>query len=207
MSIFTRPASPPPRQPSPELDYIPLPSPHIRSRVRTISSQDSPATPPGLAAPRPRRQILTVRSFNDLPYRTTRTTPPATPRSLPSPSRTHFTADYHHRRTLSNAIPYRSPPPSPTIASPPPPVPPIPAFALSAPPTLKHASQPYAILPVHLPDLDTLPVLSEAPRSHKQSSQNRPTSERSRAGGMTCFRFFSLRNSAKRRAPAPPSVA
>ncbi|KAG6833884.1 hypothetical protein H0H87_007895 [Tephrocybe sp. NHM501043] len=207
MSIFTRPASPPPRQPSPELDYTPLPSPHVRARLRTMSGQDqhAPATPPGLAAPRPRRPILAVRSFNDLPLRATasRATPPATPRSLSSPSRDH---DYHHhRRTLSNAIPYRSPPPSPIITSPPPPVPPIPAFVLSSPATVKHCPKPAAILPIHLPDLDSLPPLVEttnSPRPRKLPSQL--SDSRTRAAGMTCLRFFSTRNT-KRRAPPPPT--
>ncbi|KAG6830827.1 hypothetical protein H0H92_014479 [Tricholoma furcatifolium] len=160
MSIFTRPASPPPRQPSPELLYSPLP---LRSRNRTLSnSQPRPA---------PKKPILTVRSYNDLASRAIHS-PPPTPRSLPPT----LTPDYHHRRTLSNAIPYRSPPPSPTISSPPPPVPPIPAFVLSPP---------------------------DNPRSRNLSSSKKP-SLKPRIQGITCLRFFSIRNNAKQH-PPPPS--
>ncbi|KAG6880382.1 hypothetical protein C0992_007793 [Termitomyces sp. T32_za158] len=211
MSIFARPPSPPPRQPSPELGYTPLPSPHVRARHRTLSSQTSlaPSIPPGLFVQKPRKSILTVRSCNDLPSSSRsqgfpRPSTPATPRSLPSPSRSAF-GEITHRRTLSNAIPYRSPPPSPTLPSPPPPVPPIPSFALSPPTPMKHCPRPAAITPIHLPDLDNVPPLTEAtnpPRSRKQPSRAR-TPEKV---AMTCLRFFSLRNS-KRRTPVPQSVA
>ncbi|KAG6911214.1 hypothetical protein DXG01_003081 [Tephrocybe rancida] len=186
----------------------------MSSQASSFSSY-TPATPPGLSAPRPRRPILTVRSFNDLPTSSSSTsmrkrfTPPATPHSLTSPSRSNFSSEHYHRRTLSTANPYRSPPPSPTLASPPPPVPPIPAFVLSPPATVKHGPQPAAIMPIHLPDLDSMPALGETtntPRSRKQPPQHHPASEKTRTVAMTCLRFFSLRNS-KRRTPASPSVA
>ncbi|KAG6903509.1 hypothetical protein C0995_005532 [Termitomyces sp. Mi166 len=215
MSIFARPPSPPPRQPSPELGYTPLPSPHVRARHRTLSSQTSsaPSLPPGLTTAKPRKSILTVRSCNDLPSSSrsqsiaSSSTPPATPRSMHSPSRSHF-GHIYHRRTLSNAIPYRSPPPSPTLPSPPPPVPPIPTFALSPPTPMKRCPPPAAITPIHLPDLDNVPPLTEVtcqPRSRKQASPTKHIRTPEKVA-MTCLRFFSLRNS-KRRSPAPPSVA
>ncbi|KAG5342505.1 hypothetical protein C0989_000633 [Termitomyces sp. Mn162] len=175
MSIFARPPSPPPRQPSPELHYSPLPSPHARARHRTLSSHtdSAPATPPGLPVPKPRKAILTVRSLNDLP---------SSSRSL-----------VPHRRSLSTAIPYRSPPPTPTVVSPPPPVPPIPTFALSPPTPIKSCPRPAAITPIHLPDLDSVPPLPEP-------TAKQPSPTRQHKVAMTCLRFFSLRNS-KRRSP------
>ncbi|KAF5388419.1 hypothetical protein D9615_000519 [Tricholomella constricta] len=223
MSIFTRPQSPPPRQPSPELAYTPLP---VRARQRTTSSQHSsssyaPATPPGLTLKRPYRPVLSVRSCDHLhqraqehTLRNTRTrstltaSPPATPRSLPSPSRSQFNESPSHRRTLSNAIPYRSPPPSPTIAVPPPPVPPIPAFVLSPPAQIKsaHCPQPVVIMPIHLPDLANLSPLDEpthATRTRKHTTPPSPhkpyvSPDKHRSMGMTCLKFFFLRNSKPR---------
>ncbi|RDB22589.1 hypothetical protein Hypma_010054 [Hypsizygus marmoreus] len=222
MSIFTRPDSPPPRQPSPDIVHAPLPSPHLRARQRTSSSQlsmssYSPATPPGLRPlNHPRRPILTVRSYDHLSERVraekheepqrrkTRSnlsaSPPTTPRSLPIPSATQFSDYPPHRRCLSNAIPYRSPPASPTIAVPPPPVPPIPAFVLSPPAEIKsvHRPRPKVIMPIHLPELENISPLSESMCMPHKRSPSSP--EKQRSVGMTCLRFFSLRNSKKRTA-------
>ncbi|KAF8076522.1 hypothetical protein FPV67DRAFT_1664784 [Lyophyllum atratum] len=222
MSIFTRPDSPPPRQPSPELAYTPLP---VRARQRTMSSQNSastyaPSTPPGLSVRRPHKPILTARSYDHLHEKASRTrnartrsnltaSPPNTPRSLPlpSPSRSHFSDIPPYRRTLSNAIPYLSPPPSPTIAAPPPPVPPIPAFVLSPPAQIKsaHFQRPAAVLPIHLPDLDNLSPLSESTRIPRKQTpvpppekQQQFSPEPHRSVGVTCLRFFSMRNSKRR---------
>ncbi|GLB33933.1 hypothetical protein LshimejAT787_0108170 [Lyophyllum shimeji] len=228
MSIFIRPASPPPRQPSPELAYAPLP---LRARQRTMSSQYSlstPATPPGLGVRHQHKPMLSVRSYDHLHEKASRSgthhqefrsrntrvrshptaSPPTTPRSLPlpSPSRSQFSDIPLPRRTLSNAIPYRSPPPSPTIEAPPPPVPPIPAFVLSPPAQVKPVdySHPAGTMPIHLPDLDTLPSLSESTRIlRKQAPAPSPgkhpcSPEPHRSVGMTCLKFFSTRNSKRR---------
>ncbi|KAG5648950.1 hypothetical protein DXG03_000299 [Asterophora parasitica] len=229
MSIFTRPESPPPRQPSPEPQYTPLPSPHVRARQRTASSQHSssshaPATPPGLAVHRQHKPIPSARSYDHLHgaqeprIRNTRSrstltaSPPATPRSLPlpSPSRSQF-SESPHRRTLSNAIPYLSPPPSPTLAAPPPPVPPIPAFVLNSPAHYKPAPspQPATILPIHLPDLGTIPSLAESAHTTRKhatppssSRKHYVSPDKHHSMGMTCLKFFSLRNSKRRNTQA-----
>lgn len=123
---------------------------------------------------------------------------PATPRSLPSRSPPHSPNPNFkrgHRRSLSFAIPYRSPPPSPTIAAPPPPVPPIPAFALTPTdrkPVLR--THPVDFAQIHLPELDGLSPISEKPTLSPRK-QTVPRADGSH--GMTCLKFFSLHNSHK----------
>jgi len=124
---------------------------------------------------------------------------PTTPRSLPSRSPPHSPNPNFkrgHRRSLSFAIPYRSPPPSPTISSPPPPVPPIPAFALT--PTDKKPvlrPQPVDVAQIYLPELDDISPISEKP----SLTFRKPTIPRADGshGGMTCLKFFSLHNAHK----------
>lgn len=220
MSIFARPDSPPPRQPSPDFLPAPLPSPHLRGRLRHSSSKQSfpsysPPVPPGLnPAPRSHKTIPSMRSYDHINGRNrtgeeyerkrTRSTltasPPTTPRSLPIPSSSRASEERPHRRCLSSAIPYRSPPPSPTISLAPPPVPPIPAFVLTPPADMKTRSRslhPMSLTPIRLPELDNLPPLSEPTyRSQKQSRPQPPTpSPEKPKSGMTCLKFFSLRNS------------
>lgn len=125
--------------------------------------------------------------------------PPSTPRSLPlpSPTRTITPSKRGHRRSLSVAIPYRSPPASPTIASPPPPVPPIPEFALN--PTDKKAvlhPRPSWPAQIYIPDLNVSPPSDARPRISPQKSKSAPDVRRE--NGMTCLKFFSLRNSSPR---------
>ncbi|KAG5651965.1 hypothetical protein H0H81_006780 [Sphagnurus paluster] len=131
--------------------------------------------------------------------------PPSTPRSLPppSPSRSQFNDSPSYRRTLSQAIPYRSPPPSPTIAAPPPPVPPIPSFVLSPPAQIKstlpkpNRPLPSPITPIRIQDLEDISPLSEF--SHITSkfvpASQPPSPEKTKSVGLTCLKFFSLRNS------------
>ncbi|PPR07193.1 hypothetical protein CVT26_012627 [Gymnopilus dilepis] len=72
MSIFVRPESPPPRQPSPDIFLTPLPYPHPR-RVHSQPrlGQDSPVSPPGLATSA--RTMHSSRSFDGF---SSHTTPP-----------------------------------------------------------------------------------------------------------------------------------
>ena len=65
MSIFVRPDSPPPRQPSPDIAIAPLPYPH---HPRRVASQPkirvvSPSHPPGLHSP---RTVQPVRSYDHM---------------------------------------------------------------------------------------------------------------------------------------------
>jgi len=204
MSIFTRPDSPPPRQPSPQFIPTPLPSPHIHARLRKSSSKQSlppTTTPPGLHSfPTTNRLVHPVRSYDHL---VTRRSPASTSSHLtPSPPRSlqihsaPLAADIRpHRRCISHSTPYRSPPPSPTMASLPPPVPPIPAFVLEGKPS--HTSQRASVTPIHL---DSISPLSESvflPR--KQARRPRPTTpEKHSCVGMTCWKFFSLRSMKQR---------
>ncbi|KDR83619.1 hypothetical protein GALMADRAFT_133048 [Galerina marginata CBS 339.88] len=149
MSIFVRPASPPPRQPSP--DVLPAPLPYPR-HPRRVPSQPkirvhSPALPPGLNART--KPLHSARSYDFMSTRETKfsddghasphsprprtlstlnASPASTPSSSPAPSSRNspdFTS--RHRRTLSVALPYSSSPsPSPTVESEAPPVPPLP---------------------------------------------------------------------------------
>jgi hypothetical protein len=226
MSFFTRPDSPPPRQPSPDFIPAPLPSPHLRARLRHSSSKQSlpsysPSLPPGLnPVPRAPKPLTSMRSCDHINGRSrtgeeyerrrTRSTltasPPTTPRSLTAPSTSRASDERPHRRCLSSAIPYLSPPPSPTISLAPPPVPPIPAFVLTPPAAdvkSPRRPQPMSITPIRLSELDNLPPLSPSTcLSQKQSRPSPPlptsTPEKHRSVGMTCLKFFSLRNSRQR---------
>lgn len=121
-----RPLSPPFRAPSPESIILKPLNPY-RAR-RTALSMQSMSRP---AAPVVTKTLQSVRSCEQLVTKPSRRiskperpkplsiSPPPTPRSLPS-----------HKSRLSSAIPYRSPPPSPTVESIPP-VPSVPQFVLS----------------------------------------------------------------------------
>lgn len=213
MSPFVRPESPPPRQPSPDITYTPLNPPRAR---RPLLSMQSTSSAPTIGSLRP-KALHSARSCDQLRDRehtkrkrdSTRSKAssngPSTPRSLqiqlptstsPSPS--------SKRRSLSFAIPYRSPPASPTLSSPPPPVPPIPAFALD-PAYKKPVLHP---LPSNnsytLPDLDSISPIStsmfELPRRYRKTGPAVPDGRDLVA--MTCSKFFSLHNSNHRAAQA-----
>lgn len=217
MSMFTRPASPPPPMPSPKLEPTPLPSPPLRPRNRPatrlrIQSHVTPVQPSLMGSPLLERTLNSSRSCTNLrakdgPREFLRgeenrskkqrsrgdVSPPSTPRSLPLPTPPRTPSIRGHRRSLSFAIPYRSPPPSPTISAPPP-VPPIPVSKLS--PTDKKPvlrPQPTRITPIYLPDLDITPIIEVTPSSPER--QRAPECRGERGAVMTCLRFFSLRNS------------
>ncbi|TFK43419.1 hypothetical protein BDQ12DRAFT_178919 [Crucibulum laeve] len=230
MSIFIRPDSPPPRQPSPEPLSTPLPSPPPRysKRDRTSSKRPhqsraaAPMFPPGLHPfPDAHRSLLSIRSCDNMrdkenrhrvgvqeeePTRKrTRSTLNASayPRVASSHNPIPLSSEYQPRhRSLSYAIPYRSPPPSPTLAAAPPPVPPLPVFTLSSPahkPTACPRTQP--ITPIYLPDMEQLSPISELPAPLFSSPKlQRPSSAPEKRGGigMTCFKFFSLGNASQR---------
>lgn len=237
MSIFARPDSPPPRQPSPVPMPPSLPSPPLRTR--DIPRQPRMRTPPpGLEVSVSEKRLLSVCSFECLrnkenkPWESsdsesstenhrrkrTRSTltpsPPTTPRSLQLPAQKHIfeqASKPHHRRCLSVAMPrpYRSPPASPNYTSRPPPVPPLPSHVLSSPivKPLSCPPQQLPITPIYLPDLDDLSPISEMPisLSRKQGFKIASPPSKQRSMGMTCFKFFTLRN-AGLRAPRTTTV-
>lgn len=215
MPIYARPDSPPPRAPSPVLVHIPLPSPPPRNRGRVASPRQARlrghSKQPGLHQLTPARSYDHMSSkesnFRDLDAEEPTRKRTRSTLTLPSPILSHSlsipAAEFkpRHRRSLSFAIPYRSPPASPTIALPPPPVPPIPTFVLTSPqskPTRAYPST-LQIAPIYLPEIDELSPLSETdtlvsstlpePKSLDSSQQKR------RGVGMTCLKFFTLRNS------------
>ncbi|ESK94496.1 hypothetical protein Moror_8039 [Moniliophthora roreri MCA 2997] len=127
-SIFVRPPSPPPRVPSPIPDPTSLPPPR-RPRLPHLKIHHARSMDSGLGilgeekVGKMARDPAVGRSVSK---GILKPSPPPTLRtySLPAPILTHRSS----RTSLSNAIPYKSPPPSPAVTSPPP-VPPIPAFA------------------------------------------------------------------------------
>ncbi|KAG2013528.1 hypothetical protein CC2G_010427 [Coprinopsis cinerea AmutBmut pab1-1] len=214
MSFYNRAESPPPRQPSPEPVYSPLPSPHMRARDRLRHRNSSPLVPPGLAPPRTlvqskscdhlradaetsRRASLRVTEPKSLRRRVRSNLEPAKFApfdSAPTSSQSSYAStpvnspSRPQRRTISLAVP-PSPSASPSI----PPVPPLPDSAHLQ--ELSPASQRTAEKkPSKRPSLISLTGLS----SSKSSSSPSPTEKSSRNIGMTCLKFFSLHKSSSR---------
>ncbi|KAJ3716315.1 hypothetical protein DFJ43DRAFT_1160091 [Lentinula guzmanii] len=157
MSIFARPESPPPRAPSPDhcisLNPLPIRSKRSQASMRPMSAaafnNDVPKQKP---TPRSVHSLDTAHtsdlaqahSIDDsvllghaLSGRTSgsilRPSPPPSPSfaSVSSYSSTGSGKAISHSRSLQFAVPYRSPPASPTLAGMPPPVPPIPTFVFT----------------------------------------------------------------------------
>ncbi|KAJ7498779.1 hypothetical protein FB451DRAFT_1202995 [Mycena latifolia] len=195
-----RPQSPPPRSPSPDVVLASLPAPPVR---RPAVSPRPPRLSLGSTAVKSARSLRLERSYGDLRHPPTPrsasrnvVSAPPTPRTFApsSPSDSGFKRT--HRRTLSFAVPYRSPPASPTISSPPPPVPPIPEFVLS--PTDKKpvlhspATAPTRVTHIYLPEWEQFTVSPDvAPRKQRISMSGRRTGPSS---PMTCSSFFALHN-------------
>ncbi|KAJ3789469.1 hypothetical protein GGU10DRAFT_49112 [Lentinula aff. detonsa] len=177
-SIFSRPISPPPRALSPDVANLPglnpLPLPPARSK--RLSERSTPNSSTSRSSPRPFLPNTPSRGI----LKPTPPPSPGSPVSFISSSSTSSRGSTHtlsHRRSLQFAIPYRSPPASPTLASPPPPVPPIPAFALDSGKSRPHQSTPPP--PPPRPTRD--------PRRDPQDGLAR--------GGMTCTQFMSMQGS------------
>ncbi|KAJ7765011.1 hypothetical protein DFH07DRAFT_770274 [Mycena maculata] len=210
--INARPDSPPPRSPSPDVVLAPLPPPRRRSARAHLSLEgNSPRPRLPLTLARIEKPLVSMRSCGDLrqsqtPRSASRSvvSAPPTPRAIAPSSPSASTFRRTHKRTLSFAVPYRSPPASPTFASPPPPVPPIPEFVLS--PTDKKpvlhtvAPAPTRVTHIYLPEWEQFTVTpdfaSPAPRKKRTSMPGR------RAGGappaMTCSGYLALHNSTQR---------
>ncbi|KAJ3802017.1 hypothetical protein GGU11DRAFT_753144 [Lentinula aff. detonsa] len=154
MSIFARPESPPPRAPSPDhwigLNPLPIRSKRSQASMRPMSAaafNDVPKQKPILRSVHSLDTAHTsdlTHSTNDslllghaLSGRTSKSilkpSPPPSPSfaSVSSYSSTSSGKAISHSRSLQFAVPYRSPPASPTLAGLPPPVPPIPTFVLT----------------------------------------------------------------------------
>ncbi|KAG1866496.1 hypothetical protein DFJ58DRAFT_769437 [Suillus subalutaceus] len=210
MSFVTRRSQSPPPMPSPELVPTPLPSPppilHRSSRL-TVPANNSPPIPPRLiGSPLLQNTLNASRSHDRLNRKAKeglfgeddefgarkralgkRSNSSISSLPILSTSPTRIA-----RRALGqSSTRYRSPPPSPTIASPPPPVPPIPAFMLT--PTDKKSvvqSLPSkrATAPAQHALFDLPPSLS---RPRCESTPQTP-------GAMTCMQFFTMHNTPRR---------
>ncbi|KAG0709755.1 hypothetical protein DFH29DRAFT_993145 [Suillus ampliporus] len=212
---FARSHSPPPPMPSPELVPIPLPSPPpIRNSRLTVPPNSSPPIPPRLiGSPLLQKTLNTSRSHDRLDRKAkeglfgqddefgarkralskkSNSSISSLPILLPSPTRTI-------RRSFGQSSNrYRSPPPSPSIASPPPPVPPIPTFMLT--PTDKKSV------------VRSLPKRATAPAHHAifdlymdRTQESAPSISRARCestpqppAAMTCMQFFTIHNAPRR---------
>ncbi|CAK5275498.1 unnamed protein product, partial [Mycena citricolor] len=231
MNFCRRPDSPPPRSPSPDVVLSPLPAPRRHPpRPSRLSLQNNSTTRQQLPV-ESKRSLTAMRSCGELrnvsgvrsaPVSRPVRSAPSTPRTTapPSPSDPNFRRPA--KRTLSYAVPYRSPPASPTLSfSPPPPVPPVPDFVLSpgdkkpvihaAPPTTARTSRVY--LPAWeqfgvIPDLvaGSAPArkrrVSTSPRRADPAAKASPASTAATAlpsAPMTCATYFALHNSSEQR--------
>lgn len=185
MSIFVRPESPPPRQPSPDIALAPLPYPHHPRRVvsqpkiRAIS----PARPPGLQSPT--RTVHYARSYDHItsnslltPRRrappTLRMQQPFGPELTPRHIST-LTVTAVHRRASVHICPVANPPLPPSGAK----------------RTLR--PHPNSFDSLYLPEMDS----SAIPQRKPPSKSVLPSLKKHKSLSMACLRFFRIRNSSQ----------
>jgi hypothetical protein len=215
MSIFTRPDSPPPRQPSP--DILPTPLPH----PRRLPSQPKIR----VQLPHPSRSLHSMRSMDftneggrmvsedghdsrSLPRTRKRTrstfTSSSTPRSSPSPcpSTTDYLPDpVNHNRTLSVAIPSPSPSPTPTMVCS---VPPLPSSKPSVVASSNNivCPKPVSLRPILFDQTDGLAAIDLQTagfqrKLSKSNSKRLPPLEKHKNVGLACLRFFGIKSQLK----------
>jgi len=212
MSIFTRPDSPPPRQPSPDILPTPLPHPRHFSSQPKIRVQ----------LPHITRSLHSMRSMDftneggrivsedghdsrSMPRTRKRTrstfTSSSTPRSSPSPcpSATDCLPDpVTHNRTLSVAIPSPSPSPTPTMVCS---APPLPSSKLSAVASSNNivCPRPVSLRPILFDQVDGLDVQTAGfqRKSSKSNSKRVPPLEKHKNVGLACLRFFGIKPQVK----------
>ncbi|KAF8812561.1 hypothetical protein BYT27DRAFT_7335811 [Phlegmacium glaucopus] len=201
MSIFVRPDSPPPRQPSPDIPPTPLPYPH---HPRRVASQPkiriySPSHPPGLQSPT--KTIQPVRSHDHMtkahsdhnsfviPMMRTRST--SRTQHL-SPSRSALDLGSRRKSTLTMAVPRCSSVHVYPVTNPPlPPAPAaldLPSVAPSSKRTLR--LQPNSFDAFYLDGMGG----NSLPQRKPPSKPALPPLERHKSLGMACLRLFRLRN-------------
>lgn len=231
MSIFVRPLSPPPRQPSPDFVPTPLPSPHIHTRARTssqqfsgrVSSSNTPSHPPGLDIP-PSRRLAIARSCDHLADRARVLRQELHPHHIPRRTRSNLQQLPPH---LTN-YPVTAPSPSSSASEHrdsqrktsfstsscshssnsvfPPPVPRVPTSLLSSKEskTILHP-RPVNVSSVRFPELDASSHCSnDVPSLMPRKLCKSPPvpHEKHKILGMTCLRFFSLRGSSHKHTSA-----
>ncbi|KAK7060519.1 hypothetical protein VNI00_001285 [Paramarasmius palmivorus] len=172
-SIFVRPPSPPPRAPSPTPHTASLPPPR-RPRPQHLQLHHTRSWDGGYATilEEERAKQKDEQATRDPTVRKTvskgilKPSPAPRSNSSPLPSPLPPLSPRGSRVPLSSAIPYKSPPPSPTVTSPPP-VPPLPAFAIeqaSSPRTIH-----FPLSPTRTPS-SPLPSPLPSPTPRKSSS-------------------------------------
>jgi hypothetical protein len=207
----SRSGSPPPPMPSPQLVPTPLPSPppftkkHSKSRV-TPSLQNSPPIPPSLiGSPLLRKTLNSARSHDRLDCKAKAGLfgdddefgARRSRENRRCQSTTSLSSAYSSPRSLKRTLAHitsrcRSPPPSPAIVSPPPPVPPIPAFMLA--PTDKRST----LQPSPKRSTANHAAIFDLYLDHPTEDTSLATRQRcdSQPGGaLTCMQFFAMHNS------------
>jgi hypothetical protein len=213
---YNRPLSPPPPLPSPQLLPTSLPSPptptlHSKSSRRRLRLQSQPASPPIpprlIGSPLLEKPSNTRRSHDRIDdqakaalwvdgdeFGSTRSEEEqksarsiAPPLSLPPSKRA--------RRVIPIHTSYISPPPSPQLCSPAPPVPPIPAFALSA-----SDKKPVLHTPPPLPTWPSKIIPEFTPTCAERTAmrRNRGLSAPQGRPGMTCTQFMAMHTPPRR---------
>jgi hypothetical protein len=203
---FRRCESPPPPMPSPLLVPTPLPSPPPfapkihKSRI-TQSAQNSPRIGP----PFLKKTLNSSQSHDRLDHKAKAGLfgdddefgARKSRENRRCPSTTSVSSAYSSPRSLKRSlgnIPLRcrSPPPNAAIASPPPPVPPIPAFMLA--PTDKRSTlqpSPKRSSASHTAIFDL--YMGHARKETSSTTRKRRESEHGNA--LTCMQFFTMHNS------------
>jgi hypothetical protein len=194
MSIFVRPDSPPPRQPSPDIPHTPLPYPH---HPRRVTSQPkfravSPARPPGLQVPS--RTIQPTRSHDHLrnvhsddnSFLTLRKRTPLSSR-MEQPFGPELQVNPVHMSTLTvTAVHRRS-----SVHVCPVPNPPLPSSSSKR----THLN---SFDSLYLPEMDA----SAIPQRKPPSKSVFPPLKKQKSLSMACLRFFRFRDSSQSQKPA-----
>ena len=189
MSIFVRPASPPPRQPSPDIMPAPLPYPHHPRRVVSQPKIKvvSPSRPPGLS---PTRTVQPARSYDHM--RKTHNDDNRLSRSRTSsslktqqPSRGPELNPQHMSTLTVHVHPVANTPTTTASGS-------------------KRILRPYpnSFDSLYLPQIDEIVGANAIPQRKPSSKSVLPPLEKHKSLGMACFRFFRIRNFSRH----PPAV-
>lgn len=201
---YSRPMSPPPPCPSPQLHPTPLPSPPVfrPGRSRRTQRTTPPISPRILGSPLLSKQLNTARSYERINEKAKATLwvdgdefgsdrpecDKEQRNSAPTPPRRRVVT----RRQSALHIRTHSPPPSPTLRSPPPPVPPIPAFALSL-----TDKKPVLHTPPPLPTWPAKIIPDYSPEGAERAMMRRKRGVS--APYVTCSQFMAMHNTAQGR--------
>lgn len=197
MSIFVRPDSPPPRQPSPDITPSPLPYPHHPRRVvsqpKIRVHSPSPSRPPGLQPPA--KTVQPARSYDRITN--SHNDHDITPRiQQPLPFRNLPELNSHNRATLSVAVARRSSVHVCPVSDPP--LPPSPA-ASEASSSSKRTLRPQ---PNSFDSFYLETGANAIPQRKPTSKPVLPPLEKHKSLGMACLRFFRFRGN--HRSPSNP---